>query len=54
MQISLGSRALLQSKRDGRAVWRLAGRSLGVWEPSLGSGPQGPMPLQNDLPARAS
>ena len=38
--------SLLQSKRDGRAVWRLAGRSLGVWESSLGAGPQGPMPLQ--------
>ena len=46
--------SLLQSKHDGRVVWRLAGCSLEVWEPSLGAGPQGPMPLQNDLPARAS
>ena len=46
--------SLLYSKHDGRAVWRLAGCSLGVWEPSLGAGTQWPLPLQNDLPARAS
>ena len=37
--------SLLQSKHDGTAMWRLPGRSLGVWEPSLGAGPQGPMTL---------
>ena len=49
----LGS-SLPQSKREGTAVWRLPGRSLGVWDPSLGTGPQGPSPLQNDLPASTS
>ena len=46
--------SLPQSKSEGTAVWRLPGRSLGVWEPSLGAGPQGPSPLQNDLPASTS
>ena len=53
VQTGLGSRALSCRAHDGTAVWRLAGRSLGVWEPSLGAGPQGPMSLQNDLPASA-
>ena len=46
--------SLLQSKRDRTAVWRLPGRSLGVWEPSLSTESQAPLPLQNDLPASAS
>ena len=46
--------SLLQSKHDGTAMWRLPGRSLGVWEPSLSTGPQGPLPLPTDLPASAS
>ena len=54
VQIGLGSRALSCRARDGTAVWRLAGCSLGVWEPSLSVGPQGPMTLQNDLPASTS
>ena len=33
---------------------KLCGGSLGVWEPSLGSGTQWPLPLQNDLPASTS
>ena len=37
VQIGLGSRALSCRARDGAAVWRLAVRSLGVWEPSLGA-----------------
>ena len=45
---------LLQRKRDGTAVWRLPWLSLGVWEPSLGAGPQGSLPLKNDLPASTS
>ena len=46
--------SLPQSKCEGTALWRLPGCSLGVWEPSLGAGPQGPLALQNDLPASAS
>ena len=46
--------SLLQRKREGTAVWRLPLCSLGVWEPSLGMGPQGPFSLQNDLPASTS
>ena len=46
--------SFLQSKRDGTAMWRLPGRSLGVWEPSLSTAPQGPLPLPTDLPASAS
>ena len=46
--------SLLQSKRGGKAVWKLPGRSLGVWKPSLAAGTQGPLPLQSDLPKSAS
>ena len=46
--------SLLQSKRDGTAMWGLPGRPLGVWEPSPGVVPQGPLPLPTDLPASAS
>ena len=46
--------SLLQSKRDRTAVWGLPGRSLGVWEPSPGTVPQGPVPLPTDVPASAS
>ena len=46
--------SLLQRKHEGTAVWRLPLCSLGVWEPSLGMGPQGPFSLQNDLPASTS
>ena len=46
--------SLLQSKHDGTAEWRLPWHLLGVWEPSLGAEPQGPLPLKNDLPASTS
>ena len=50
------SSSLLQSKRDGTAMWGLPGCSLGVWEPSPGAVPQGPLPLPlpTDLPASTS
>ena len=48
------TRSLQQSKHDGTAMWRLPGHSLGVWEPSPGTVPQGPLPLPTNLPASIS
>ena len=49
--------SLLQSKRDGKALWKLPGRSLGVWKPFLPRGHKGhchcKVTFPKALPSRA-